>query len=368
VASLSLNDQEGKGSRLRTPYCSVFVNQDDILTGVDSFEVTNASHFAADTFRLTAAIDKLPPNLGIEYWSDATGDELAIYAGFNSQGVGTTPQLLIYAQVDDVVVDIVGRALTLSGRDLSAVFLDSKTAEIFQDKTSSQIAQVLAARHNLQASVTPTNPWVGSFYELYHARITKDQSEWDLLMFLAEQENYDVWVAGQTLYFQPPVPLTVDPYVLTWSDQGQGNRVANFENLKMQRSETLARDVIVQVLSWNQAQGKTITSTLTRNQPQKGQRQTQPQTYTFYPPNLNKQQADNFARGKMEDITKHERVISGVLPGDSLLTNRSLVKLVGTGTSWDQFYHVDTVTRRMSFTEGYTMEFRAKNHSPKSTV
>jgi phage protein D len=365
---LSVSQEQGQGDQLRVPYYSVFVNQNDILTGVIDFEVTNASHFAADTFRLTAAIEGLPPDLGIDYWSDSTGDELELYAGFKTQGVQAAPQLLIYAQVDDVAVDIVGRTLTLSGRDLSAQFLDTKTATDYQDKTSSQIAQIVAANHQMTASVTPTQQWVGSFYELYHSRITKDQSEWDLLMFLAEQENYDVWVAGQTLYFQPPVPLTTDPYVLNWSDQGQGNRVANFEDLKMQRSETLARDVIVKVKSWNQAQGITVTSTLTRNQTNKSPRPSQPQTYTFYPPNLNKQQADKFARGKMEDITKHERVITGKLPGDSLLTNRSLVKLVGTGTNWDQFYFVDTVTRKMSFTEGYTMEFRAKNHSPKSTV
>jgi phage protein D len=365
---LSVSDLQGQGSRLRTPYNSVVVNQSQPLTGVIEFEVTNASHFAADTFRLTAAIDDLPLNLGVAYWSDSTGDELEIFAGFQDQSGSGQSKSLIIAQVDDVQVDIAGRTLTLSGRDLSAQYLDAKTAEHFQDQKSSDIAAILAKRHNMGSAVTPTMQRVGTYYELYNLRLTKDQSEWDLLMFLAEQENYDVWVAGQTLFFQPPVALTADPYVLKWSDQGQGNRAANFESLKMQRSETLARDVIVKVQSWNQAQGTTITSTLTRNQTNKSPRPSQPQTFTFYPPNLNKQQADKFAAGKLEDITRHERVISGVLPGDSLLTNRSLVKLTGTGTSWDQSYFVDTVTRRMSFTEGYTMEFRAKNHSPKSTV
>jgi len=365
---LSVLEQQGQGSRLRTPFWSVFVNKNDILTGIIDFEVTNASHFAADTYRLTAAIDNLPPDLGLSYWGDSTGDELEIFAGFKDQSGSGQSQSLIFGQVDDVAVDIVGRTLTLSGRDLSAQFLDTKTATDYSDKTSSQIVQIIAGNHKMASSVAPTQEWVGSFYELYHSRITKDQSEWDLLMFLAEQENYDVWVAGQTLYFQPPVPLTTDPYVLLWSDQGQGQRTANFEDLKMQRSQTLARDVVVKVQSWNQAQGITVTSTLTRNQTNKSPRPSQPQTFTFYPPNLNKEQADKFARGKMEDITKHERVITGKLPADSLLTNRSLVKLTGTGTAWDQSYHVDTVTRRMSFKEGYTMEFRAKNHSPKSTV
>jgi len=56
------------------------------------------------------------------------------------------------------------------------------------------------------------------------------------------------------------------------------------------------------------------------------------------------------------------------LPGDNSLTTRGMVQLVGTGTDWDQFYYPDTVTRRISFEEGYRMELRAKNHSTQSTV
>jgi hypothetical protein len=190
-----------------------------------------------------------------------------------------------------------------------------------------------------------------------------------LLMFLAQQEDFDMWVAGQTLYFQPPVSYSTDPYVLLWSDDGQGNRLANFETIKLHRSETLARDVIVKVLSWNQVQETTVVAEAKRNQANKSQRSGgAAQLYTFHPPNLNKDQADKFAAARLADITKHERVINITLPGDSLLTNRSLIKLVGTGTQWDQHYFVDTVTRKMSPKEGYTMEVRAKNHSPQSTV
>jgi hypothetical protein len=80
-----LSDLQGKGSRLRTPFLSVFVNKNNILTGVESIEVTNASHFTADTFKLTVAIGKLPPDLGIDYWGNSVGDELEIFAGFKDQ-------------------------------------------------------------------------------------------------------------------------------------------------------------------------------------------------------------------------------------------------------------------------------------------
>jgi phage protein D len=366
---LPVSDLQGKGSRLRAPFLSVFVNKNDILTGVESVEVTNASHFAADTFRLTAAVGRLPSHLGVDYWSDSIGDELEIFAGFKDQSGGGQPLSLIYAQVDEVEHDPVSRVLTLTGRDLSARFLDNKTAEYFQQKTASDIIQILAARHGMQASFTRTTQKVGTYYELCNVRLSKDMSEWDLLMLLAQHEDFDLWVSKETLNFQPPVPDNSDPYVLEWSDQGEGNKVANFIDLKMQRSQTLAKDIIVKVQSWNQAQETTVVAEAKRNQANKSQRSGgAAQIFTFHPPNLNKDQADKFAASRLEDITKHERIVTGKLPGDSLLTHRSLIKLVGTGTSWDQTYNVDTVTRRLSFTEGYDMEFRAKNHSPQSTV
>lgn len=366
---MSFEDQEGKGPRLRQPFFSVFLNKNDILTGVESFEVTNASHFAADTFRISASIGALPAGVGEAYWAQSVGDELEIYAGFKDQSGQGQPKKLIYGQVDDIEYDPVGRSITLSGRDLSARFIDNRTAEQFQDQTASQVVQTLAARRGLKASVTATTTRVGTYYELYHLRLTKDQAEWDLLMFLAEQESFDLWVSDETLNFQPPVPLSADPYVLTWSDQGQGQRNANFEDLKLHRSQTLAKDIIVKVISWNQAQETTVTSIAKRSVANKSQRVGgDAQTFTFHPPNLNKQQADKFAAAKAEEITQHERVITGRLPGDNLMSNRSLIKLTGTGTAWDQMYFVDTVTRRMSVTEGYAMDFRAKNHSPQSTV
>lgn len=366
---MSVESLQGKGSRLRKPFFSVFLNDTDVLTGVYEVEVTNNSHFAADTFRISAAINKLPPSLGIDYWGASVGDELEIFAGFKDATDQGQSASLIYGQVDDVEIDIVGRTMILQGRDLSARFLDTKTAEYYEDKTASEIAEILAEDHGMEANVKPTEVRVGGYYEYYHTRMTTDQSEWDLLTFLAEQETYDLWVTKKTLNFQPPVPDNADPYVLLWSDKGQGDRVANFETLKLQRSQTLAKDVKVIVKSWNQDQETVIVAENHRIGAAKNQRAGgAAQEYTFYPPNLTKEQADKFANAKAEDITKHERVISGTLPGDNLLTNRSLIKLVGTGTSWDQSYNVQSVTRRISVDHGYTMEFRAKNHSVQNTI
>jgi phage protein D len=356
------SDQQGSGERLLTPCFKVMLNNAIELTGIIDFEVTNASHFAADTFSLNADLDLLPVNYGLTYWGQSFGDELEIFVGFD----GNPSFSLIYAQIDDVEIDVAERSMRLGGRDLSARFLDVKTAQLFQQQTASQIATMLAQSHGMTASVTPTTQKVGAYYEYYHSRVTKDESEWDLLMFLAEQETYDLWVSGKTLNFQPPVADTAPPYIVQWDEN---TRAGNFESLKMARSQTLAKDVIVKVNSWNQAQETVIVAENHRVQANKSQRVGgNAQIYTFYPPNLTKDQADKFAAAKAEDITKHERVITGKLPGDMVLNHRSLIKLTGTQSNWDQLYNVDTVTRHMSVGGGFSMEFRAKNHSTQSTI
>jgi phage protein D len=372
---LLFSDQQQSAPQVRQSTFNVQVNDTIPLTGVTEIEVTNASHFSADTFRLKAAINGLPSNLGLNYWDGSAGDNVEIFAGFKDLATGAAQSTsLIYGQVDEIDVDLVTQTITLEGRDLSAQFLDTKpdaaglTPQSYQDQTASQIVQTLAKAHGLQAQVTPTTNKVGAYYELYYNQLTHAQSEWDLLALLAQQENYDMWVQGKTLYFLPPVPLTTDPYILRWNAGGQGGYSANFEDAHLHRSETLGKDVIVRVISWNQAQETKITATAKRVQANKNQRAGgAAQTYTFYPPNLNQAQATQYANAKAEEITRHERIISGSLPGDNLLTHRSLMKLVGTGTQWDQVYFVDTVTRHISFEHGYRMEFRAKNHSTQST-
>jgi hypothetical protein len=52
----------------------------------------------------------------------------------------------------------------------------------------------------------------------------------------------------------------------------------------------------------------------------------------------------------------------GTLPGDNLLQTRGgVIKVMGTSTAWDQQYFARSITRRMSFAEGYSMEFEAQN-------
>ncbi len=363
---MSFDLAQPQGSVARYPVCKATLNG-STLPGVISAEVTNNTHFTADTYHLTLAMSALPSGMDAAYFSSSANDQVAITASFAD---GYQPdQLLIIGQVDDVDVDLVKRTLTLTGRDLSAQMIDTKTSDHFQQNTASEIVAIIAGRHGLQTNIAATTTKAGTYYELYHSRLTVSQTEWDLLIFLAEQEDFDLWVSGNTLNFQPSVAETDPPYVLLWSDLGPGNKSSNCSDLQLKRSQTLAKDIIVKVRSWNQAQGVAFTVESKRNQAAKSQRSGgQAQTYFFRLANATQAQAQQFANNMQEKISRHERVVTAAMPGDNLLTIRKPVKLVGTNTDWDQVYYVDSIHRHISMQGGYRMEVRAKNHSTASMV
>ena len=327
-----------------------------LLPGVIEVEVTSAAHFTADGYRVVAAASS---GFDPAYWSASENDEVAIAIALD--GVFAP---LIVGQVDEVEYDVIGRTVTLTGRDLSARLIDHTTAEKFQNLTAAEIAQQLALRRGLDSDVLATRDKAGKYYQIDHVTLTSEQTEWDLLSYLAEREGFDVWVAGTTLHFQPPADQT--PYVLLWSDRP--DYASNCTALSLTRAQTLAKDVIVKVKSWNQAQEEAFTVTVKTAKAKKREKGGTAQVYSYTVPNLSRDEAQKYAERMAAQITRHERTLSASLPGDSLLSTRTPVQLVGTGTDWDQLYFPETITRRLSLAGGYTMDLRAKNHSPQDTV
>ena len=193
----SLNNARVPAGSVRQPRLLVSINGTPV-TGFLKAEVTNASHFTADTFHAVAASNGLPAQYGPAYWALSANDQIAISVGMaDASGNVASKTQLILGQIDDVEYDPVNRTITFTGRDLSAPLIDSKTAEKFQNQKSYQIAQTLAARHGLTANVQKTTTLAGTYYDIDHVVLTQEQTEWDLLVYLAKQEGFDVWVSGQ---------------------------------------------------------------------------------------------------------------------------------------------------------------------------
>ena len=187
----------------RAPRLRVIANG-QVVSGAMEAEVVSNNYYAADRFSVSIA-------LGIDPWAEASfwasEPDIMLDVQFSLDG-GASFVSLVQGVVDCVSIDPTLGLVHLDGRDLTSSLIEARTQETFANRTSSEIASLLAGRHNLASHVTPTTTPVGRYYQSEHDRITLDQfshatTEWDLLVFLARQEGFDVFVQGQALYFQP---------------------------------------------------------------------------------------------------------------------------------------------------------------------
>lgn len=355
---------------------AVKVNGTVLLTGTTAFEVENNTYSNADSFSCTFAANALPASNNTNWFSQQTDMYVEVFMGIPpdpTNWVADDLKSWIYGQTDKIHYDPIAGVIQVSGRDLTRVFIDAKTTEKFQNKTSSQVAQILAARHGLTAQVVATSTPVGKLYEIDHEHMNDAQTEWDVLTNLARIEQYAVWVRGQTLYFQPkPDPAQSAPFQIVWTppDSNTGFPTCNVEDLKLDRALTISRGITVVVRSFNDATQKVFTATYPANQPAKTKVGSfgLPQTYYYDVANLTQQGVVARAQAKYAEIVQHEMLMSFEIPGagNDALDVTSLASLTGTGTAWDQVYYPESLKRSMSFDSGFKLEVSAKNHSPDS--
>lgn len=359
---------------LRAPRGIVKING-EVMPGWFKWEVDNNTFYQADTFRARFAISALPAANGAKWWSEQTEIFVEVLAGFpaNPESFSASELIsLIYGKADDVTYDPVMRQIEISGRDLTSEFIDTKTTEKYQNLTASQIATKLAEKHGLTPVVTKTTTKAGKYYEIDHATLTDERSEWDLLCYLAHSEQFIVYLKGKELHFEPAPKESQNPYVLRWEPpvlNERGYPIFNGTNVSFSRNLTVSKGVVVTVRSWNSKSKKAFSVSY----PTRRARSTLPgkaspsaQNYFFTIPGLTQEQALQKAQAKHHEISQHEMRLSAAMPADNLLFVTEIIQAQGTGTAFDQTFYPESIRREMSFDDGYRMSVSAKNVSPEN--
>lgn len=351
-------------SNWRTPNFQLLANG-NILWGAVRIEVTSNNHYAADCFSGEVSLSA-DPNYGLSWWASQADVQIEAKMSLDQ----SSWQSIIIGRIDHLQFDLTTNCVRFDGRDFTADLIDAKTQDTFANQTSSQIATTLAARHGLTADVQSTSTLVGTYYQLEHDRITHDNfsrqtTEWDLLIYLAQQEGYDVWVSGTTLHFKP-AGSTGSTYTVNYT-QPSPIPALNVSRLHMERSLTLAKDIQVTVKSTNLKNGKAYTRIVKgHNAKSPGASNSNTQNYVFVKPGLTPDQALQYAQQRLTELSKHERVISLEMAGEANITPRDMIQLVGTNSEFDQLYYLDEIHRCMDFEQGFVQNMRAKNTSPRT--
>lgn len=340
-----------------------------------SFSVESNAFRGAGTFDLTLAISALPPAMQmLNWWALQMTIRVELFITIITQA-GIDEKKHITGNIDTWSYQPARFEITAEGRDFTALLIDAKTTgESFKNHTSSQIATLLAKRHGLKPQVTTTTQRIGEFYQIDNAHLTGEQTEWDLLSTLAGIENFSVYVMGDCLYFHPlSDPRNARHYVIRWQPPGvMAFPQCNLsDDLSFSRALTISRGVTVEVLSWN-AKRKNRQFVATYPDSSKGtspgQAKAKTQVYRVIRNGLSPDAASALAQSIYRQIVQHELSFSGSTAGDNLLTPRTLVRIEGTQSPFDQSYWCDRVRRTLCWDNGYTMHLSGKNHSPALEV
>ena len=311
---------------VRHPLVRLRING-EIAGGVMSISVRSCGGVSADQFQARLALSAIGRDITSE----------TVLRVEISLGIDNGWQTLLLGQTDNVRVDALRGEVSLEGRDLTAVFIGTRLSETFSNRTASEVATTLAARHGLQAMVDETDTLVGRYYESDHertvlGRYAKAMTEWDLLVQLAQQEGFDVFVSGECLNFR----------AIQEENSTKNISAKDCISLHLERAMLLAQDISVTVKSWNSQQHVAVEETATLN------RGGEKQSYFFLRPNLYPAQAQQLSRTILSDIAGHEWTFDAVMPGDFMLAPRSIVRLVDTGTSFDGDYRIIEIDRSLS--------------------
>jgi len=383
---MAVNDP-ALASSVRVPNFTVTINGAPIMA-FSSVRVTQNAHHSSDTFELTLSLYAQPPDRGLVWWDNLTDAEVEITAGL----VGGMSQQLIVGLVDSVDTRLMAGKLILTGRDYTSALIETRIdATTYLNKTSTQAAKLIAAGdsstpvtqamypgHGMSVNIPQqTSTYIGAYYDdqSFWMDTTHQVTEWDLLTACAEREGFTVLMQGKTLYFGPPPQYNDDPYVISLAmAPGGPPNMANAPEVNLSRTMTLARDISVTVQSADALSQKVYKATATSSNSNRNSRsgaKVPPQVYIFNEAALDNVGCLKQVQLKLRQLSQHERIINlPDMPGDPLLTVLTPIKLIGTGSGWDQVYYADEIAHEYRVEEegGWTMSVRAKNHDTASSV
>lgn len=352
-----LNDPSNEAGA-KNPDAQIKINGNPAMWTSLEIEATNS--YRASTFNIQMPTQN-QPNFKFDELVDT--EELKVEINIDD-GHGTLTRVLV-GDVDYLDWDWRTQSATFSGRDYTAKFIDETITDKYPASTSSRIIELLVDKHGLKKDITETSTPVGSYYNGQYAKMIATTSEWDLMMFLAQKENFDLYVENDTVVFKPKTEAK-SYYILECSSVSESVSTANVIQIRFHRNYTIANDLAVTVHGYDLYTQKKYAQTVRRHHvPSRG---TKKQKYIASVSGVTQEQAAQTAQHVALELSLHEKTFSAELAGDLILTPRSVIKLSGYSPRLDQLYYPVSIIRRISFDGGFGMTVDAKNHDPNTQV
>ena len=336
-------------SKVRTPALEILADG-VVVPGAMEVRVVNSASSRAGRFQASFAYHAAPEG----YWSGWQPARIEVRAG--SDGAANS---IFLGVADCLAVDLVEGLVEVEGRDLTALLIDTLVEDSFPNQAASDIAQQLAGQVGLVPVVTQTSGLVGRYWNSDYAKLAlgnygRVRSAWDILVQLAVQEEFSVYVVGEQLFFVP-----IDPAAAPVAVIYPGRCI----KISVDRSLRIAGDIEILVRSWNSrtrqgcAAGAVVTGTGGAGWKK-----------ILVRPNLLASDAQLIANHAAWEMASHERVVRFSRPGEGGLAVRAVITLAGSGLDFDQNYVIDEIEREISVTGGFIEHVRARSASAGRVV
>jgi phage protein D len=323
------------------------------ILGLLHASVITSNCFSADSFALTFVMG--PPPLGdTMFWSALSSAYVEISATLPYE---STSESLITGMIDTVLVNPTLGTIAIEGRDLSSSMIDAYRQQDFVNQTASEVVSTIAQYHGLTPVVTTTSGNIGRYFGDGYTRLSLGQfsrlrSDWDVVVQLARENRFDVFVQGTTLYFQPSAVASSVPIHLALRDV----KLVNF-----QRSLNITSSTTARVQSWNSQSVASYDSgspTIT-GATASGSSGTTGQPFLFTVSNLTSQQVTDSAERYSHELSRLGTVLHAEMPWNLALAARTTIFLDETASTFDTLYQIDSIERHYSTTSGSTQTIRA---------
>lgn len=275
------------------------------------------------------------------------GNSIDIYANTTSSGSGntTSEDKIFSGKIDRSTFNPPKRILNLSGRDWSASLINYEiSGESFLNMTASDAISYLANQVGLSTDIDNTSGFIGQFYQYEHkahglSGMHRYQTAWDLCVGMQHEYGYDLWVENKTLHFKKK---SESDNIITLEWQNQTDNSSSYQrailDINLLNNHIYSEEIYVKVSSWD-ARQKIIHSA------QYPEGSTSGHAFNFTAPiGTTTDQCKNIAQRRYTEIVAHGRNIELHLHPYINISTRQLIKINGTGTSFDSIvYTVDQV-------------------------
>lgn len=324
-----------------------------LVTGILHLSVSSSNCYTADTFSVTFAIGP-PPLCGIVFWASLSSAYLEITL---TTGPASELITLVTGKLDSMTIDPVNGTVSVEGRDLSASLVDNFSQRDFINQTASEIVDTVARNHGLDAVVSSTSGSVGryvadNYTKLSLGQFSRFRSDWDLVVELARENSYDIFVVGQTLYFQPAVDIAFGSRRLYRSD---------YRSIRLERMLSTNITPSVRMQSWNCQNMVPYVSggALNIDGTDQASNMSTDADYLFSVPNLTSQQVDQSAARYGREVGRLRVVVVVEGPWDLTISLRTPLYIAETYSILDGPYHVESIDRHYTSSSGSSQTIRA---------